>query len=88
MITGGLTSNGGIPAVATLSGILTDPQFRLVVRALEQREGVDLLSAPKITTVSGRQARIAIEDTQTIILGLNVQALGGQGVAPVAPAGP
>jgi len=88
LITGGLTSNGGIPAVATLSGILTDPQFRLVIRALEQREGVDLLSAPKITTVSGRQARIAIEDTQTIILGLNVQALGGQGVAPVAPGGP
>jgi hypothetical protein len=47
------------------------------------------LSAPKITTVSGRQARIAIEDTQTIILGFDVQALGGQGVAPVgAPAGP
>jgi general secretion pathway protein D len=75
-----LTGNNGIPAIATLSGILTDPQFRLVVRALEQREGVDLLSAPKITTVSGRQARIAIEDIQTIIIGFDVQALGGQGV--------
>jgi general secretion pathway protein D len=80
LITGGLTGNNGIPAIATLSGILTDPQFRLVVRALEQREGVDLLSAPKITTVSGRQARIAIEDIQTIIIGFDVQALGGQGV--------
>jgi general secretion pathway protein D len=81
LITSGLTGNGGIPAVATLSGILTDPQFRLVVRALEQREGVDLLSAPRITTVSGRQARISIEDTQTIILGFDVQALGNQGAA-------
>jgi tetratricopeptide (TPR) repeat protein len=81
LITSGLTGNNGIPAVATLSGILTDPQFRLVVRALEQREGVDLLSAPRITTVSGRQARISIEDTQTIILGFNVQALGGGGAA-------
>ncbi|HTG43784.1 MAG TPA: hypothetical protein VK633_04565 [Verrucomicrobiae bacterium] len=79
LLTSGLTHNSGIPAVATLSGILTDPQFRVVIRALEQREGVDLLSAPKITTVSGRQARIAIEDTQTIILGLSAQGLGGGG---------
>ena len=87
LLTSGLTGNGGIPAVATLSGILTDPQFRLVVRALEQREGVDLLSAPRITTVSGRQARITIEDTQTIILGFDVEALGNQGgVVPGAGA--
>ena len=87
LITSGLTGNNGIPAVATLSGILTDPQFRLVVRALEQREGVDLLSAPKITTMSGRQARISIEDTQTIILGFDVEALGGQGGGVPAPGG-
>jgi tetratricopeptide (TPR) repeat protein len=77
LITSGLTSNAGIPAVATVSGILTDPQFRVVIRALEQREGVDLLSAPKITTLSGRQARISIEDTQTIIIGFSVTGLGG-----------
>ena len=51
-----------------------------MIRALEQREGVDLLSAPKITTVSGRQARISIEDIQTVITGFDVQALGGGGV--------
>ena len=56
---------------------MTDPQFRLVIRALEERQGVDLVSAPKITTVSGRQARIAVEETQTIIVGLGVQGLGG-----------
>jgi hypothetical protein len=86
LITGGLRSNAAIPAVATLSGILTDPQFRLVIRALEQREGVDLLTAPKVTTLSGRQARISVEDTQTIITGFNVQGLGGGGVAPVGGA--
>jgi general secretion pathway protein D len=79
LITSGLRNNASIPTVATLSGILTDPQFRLVIRALEQREGVDLLSAPKVTTLSGRQARISIEDTQTIIIGFNVQGLGGGG---------
>lgn len=79
LITSGLRNNASIPAVGTLSGILTDPQFRVVIKALEQREGVDLLSAPKITTLSGRQARISIEDTQTIIIGFNVQGLGGGG---------
>src|SRR5205814_5233284 len=34
--------NSSTPAIATISGILTDPQFRVVVRALEQRQGVDL----------------------------------------------
>ncbi len=88
LITSGLRSNPAIPAVATLSGILTDPQFRVVIRALEQREGVDLLSAPKVTTLSGRQARISIEDTQTIITGFQVGGVtgGGVGIPGAAPA--
>ena len=49
-----------IPALASISGILTDPQFRVVIRALQQREGVDLISAPKVTTLSGRQAQIQV----------------------------
>lgn len=86
LLTSGFQKNGGIPAVATFSGILTDPQFRLVIRALENREGVDLLSAPKVTTVSGRQARISVEDTQTIIVGLGVGGIGG-GVGGVGGVG-
>jgi len=35
--------------------ILTDPQFRVVIKALEQRGGVDLLFAPRATVVSGQQ---------------------------------
>jgi general secretion pathway protein D len=87
LVTSGLKGNSAIPAIGTLTGILTDPQFRLVIRALEQRQGVDLLSAPKITTLSGRQARISIEDTQTIILGFSVQGLGGGGVGGVGGVG-
>ncbi|MDX1952138.1 MAG: hypothetical protein SFY81_08120 [Verrucomicrobiota bacterium] len=82
LLTTGLRQSA--PEVATLTGILTDPQFRVVIRALEQRGGVDLLSAPRVTTVSGRQARIAVEDTQTIIVGLSVQGLGGGGGAVAA----
>jgi general secretion pathway protein D len=59
-----------LPAVATLTGILTDPQFRMVVRALEQRSGVDLLSAPRVTTLSGRQTQIAVVDVLTVVAGV------------------
>jgi general secretion pathway protein D len=83
LITGGLTRNPSLPAIGTFTGILTEPQFRAVIRAMEARENVDLLSAPKVTTVSGRQARISVEDTQTIITGLNVQGLGGGGAGVV-----
>jgi len=67
------------PAVATLTGILTDPQFRLVIRAMEQRQGVDLLSAPKITTLSSRQAQIKIVDVRYIVtdIDLSQTAAGG-----------
>jgi general secretion pathway protein D len=71
LLTTGLRSTeiGGtaIPTLATMTGIMTDPQFRVVIRALDQRGGVDVLSAPKVTTVSGRQAQIQIIDLQTIV---------------------
>ena len=83
-ITGGVrnsvaTTLGGdltqIPALATVTGILTDPQFRVVIRAIEQRDGSDLLSAPKVTTLSGRQAKIQVADVRTIVTGVG----NGQG---------
>ena len=69
------------PSVFTLSGILTDPQFRTVIRALEQREGADVLTAPKVTTLSGRQARIAVNDLVTYVSGIQTQGGGGGGTA-------
>ncbi len=64
-------TQAAIPAVGTITGILTDPQFRLVIRALEQREGVDLLSSPRLTTLSGRQAQVSVVDYRSIVSGLN-----------------
>jgi len=55
-------------------GVLTDPQFRVVLHALEQRDGVDVVSPQSVTTVSGRQAQIQHADIQTIVK-LNPQAL-------------
>ncbi len=56
LLTGGLRNNS--TTVGTITGIMTDPQFRLVIKALEQRTGVDVMSAPNVTTLSGRQAQI------------------------------
>jgi tetratricopeptide (TPR) repeat protein len=75
---GGATS---LPTLATVTGILTEPQFRVFINALEQREGADLLVAPKVVTQSGRQAQITITDFTTIVTGiqLNQTAAGGVG---------
>jgi general secretion pathway protein D len=90
LVTSGLrgTEIGGtaIPTLATLTGIMTDPQFRVVIRALEQRGGVDILSAPKVTTVSGRQAQIQIIDLQTIVSYNQTGGIGG-GVGTVGGIG-
>ena len=48
------------PAIGALAGPFTDPQFQLVIRALNQRKGVDLLSAPRVTTKSGQRAVIEV----------------------------
>jgi general secretion pathway protein D len=81
LLTGGLRNIANAPALGTLTGILTDPQFRVVVRAMEQRDGVDLLNAPEVMTPSGRQAQIQVVDLQTIVTGtsLNQNAGGGGG---------
>lgn len=41
-----------------ISGIFTRPQFQVVMRALSQTKGVDLVSAPKVTARSGQKATI------------------------------
>lgn len=49
----------------TITGILTDPQFRVFVRALEQRGGWKTLSSPRITTLSGRAAVLSMLEDPT-----------------------
>jgi general secretion pathway protein D len=48
------------PGILSLAGVFTDPTFQVVVRALNQQKGVDLLSAPRVTTKSGNRAVIEI----------------------------
>lgn len=56
----GLTAGGPTPAILGISGIFTNPQFQVVIRALNQKKGVDLMAGPKVTTKSGHEATISI----------------------------
>jgi beta-lactamase regulating signal transducer with metallopeptidase domain/type II secretory pathway component GspD/PulD (secretin) len=62
-------------------GILTEPQYRVVLRAWEQRSGLEILSAPRVTTLSGRQAQIQTVDLRTVVTGLHPQALIPPGIS-------
>ncbi|MGC3959314.1 MAG: hypothetical protein QM813_15640 [Verrucomicrobiota bacterium] len=82
LLTGGLRNTFGkdgtsVPALGTFTGILTDPQFRVVLRAIEQRDGIDLLNEGQVTTLSGRQAQIQVSEVKTIVTG--VEQNSGQG---------
>jgi type II secretory pathway component GspD/PulD (secretin)/tetratricopeptide (TPR) repeat protein len=70
-------SSGSVPTIGTITGILTDPQFRVAIQALDQRDGTDLLTAPEVTTESGRQAQMQAVDLQTIVTANNAQTGGG-----------
>lgn len=48
------------PAVFGVAGVFTDPQFQVVLRALNQKKGTDLLTAPQVTTRSGQRAKVEV----------------------------
>lgn len=49
------TSSGSI---LSISGILTKPQFRMILHALNQDGNANLISAPKVTTLNNQRAQI------------------------------
>jgi len=51
---------GPAPGVLSVAGVFTNPQFQVILRALSQKKGIDLVSAPKVTTRSGNIAKIEI----------------------------
>ena len=53
-------TNVASPGVLGIAGVFTNPQFQMVIRALSQQKGVDLMSAPKVTTKSGIKATIKV----------------------------
>ena len=68
------------PTPPTLSGILRDPQFRMVTKALQQRNGTEILSQPEVTVTSGRQAQVKTVTIQRVVTGINERALTPPGI--------
>jgi general secretion pathway protein D len=68
------------PSSFTLTGILTDPQYRVVIKALQQRSGTELLAQPEVTTLSGRQAQMKATEIKTVVTGINKRALTPPGI--------
>ena len=71
LLTGGLRQSA--PTLATITGIMTDPNFRVALRALEQRSGVENLGEPEVTTTSGRQTQMRATSVLTVVVGINFQ---------------
>lgn len=57
---GGVGTSALSPAVFGIAGVFTDPQFQVMIRALSQKKGVDLLSAPSVMARSGQRAKIEV----------------------------
>ena len=68
---------------ATITGILTNPNFQVVLHALEQRTDVETLGEPEITVISGRQTQMRATSVVTMVVGLGYQ----QGTAATTTTG-
>ena len=72
-----------------LCGILTAPQYRVVLHALEQRAGTEILMLPAVTTLSGREAQVRATDVRTVLTGINPEVIVRPGTkAKDAPKSP
>ncbi len=58
LFTSGLRTSRRLRRPATITGILTNPNFQVVIHALEQRTGVEIWREPEVTTTSGRQTQM------------------------------
>ncbi len=50
----------GASRLASISGVIGSADIGLIIRALERRTGNDLMSAPKVTVLSGKTAEITV----------------------------
>ena len=79
---------GAAPGILSVAGVFTNPQFQVVLRALSQKKGVDLISAPRVTSKSGDRALIEIiRDFRypTEFSPPQVSATNGSTYSPVIP---
>lgn len=83
------------PSIFSIAGQLTDPQFQVVMRGLNQHKNSDIVTAPTVTVKPGHRARVdsGIEFIYPIEfdppeLPQEVSTGVGAGIFPVTPAHP
>lgn len=59
-IPGGVLTGNGASPLASVTGIIGEFDVNAIVRALSQQSGTELLSAPKLTVLSGNPATITV----------------------------
>lgn len=57
------------------TNVLSDAQFRTIMRVLPRYGGVDVLTTPSVTTLSGRAAEIQVTEVRNIVAAVNPQAV-------------
>jgi hypothetical protein len=67
---------------ATATCILRDAEFKAVLRRLERREGYNLMTAPSVTTLNGRQTQLKVVDVRYVVTGLSVATNPATGQDP------
>ncbi len=67
----------------SLSSILTNPEMTMILHALEQKGGSDLLSSPRVTTRSGVNAQIKVVEEIIYPTEYESQSVGDQVSFPV-----
>jgi type II secretory pathway component GspD/PulD (secretin) len=78
----GGSNNVPVKQVSGVTGILTEPNFRVALHAL-QRPGFETLAEPEVTTTSGRQAQMRATQVVTVITNFALQeTLTNSGVVP------
>ena len=85
LLTSGLANSA--PTLATFTGILTDPNFRVAIHALEQRSGTETLGEPEVTTTSGRQTQMRATKIINVITGFGFDNGTGANGATAATVG-
>jgi general secretion pathway protein D len=48
------------PGILSIAGVFTDPQFQAVMRGLNQKKGLDIVSSPSVTTKNGQKATVVL----------------------------
>jgi RNA polymerase sigma factor (sigma-70 family) len=67
----------GMGGVASFNGILTNPNFRVVLHTLQQHSDVKTLAEPEVTLISGHQAQMRATKIISVITNFCLQETNG-----------